>query len=298
MSVRVMSQVWSNGPSDSTQRFVLLALADSASDDGSNAYPSISTLAQKCALSDRTVIRALDGLVSTGYLTRQRRKDTSNMYQIVLSKLVSDKMTHTNMTDCHPISDKMTHTVVTERHGTGDTVSYKPSYNHPINHQENRGEGASRAPKPQPSMTANLHPAVKAMYQVTTIWPGEITHPIIIEAIGDAPDIEVLGKVYAKWVSRGYNPRNYEGICGWYQELKRNPRWTPQATNGKTQAPAESDGLWQKALNAITAGQIDDERLKSAIKAIGGSSAIRAANEFTTGKLKERLYHEYTATPA
>lgn len=156
-----MAYVWSNGPTDSTQRFVLLALADSASDDGGNAYPSIGTLAKKCALSDRTVIRALDGLVADGYLTRQRRKDTSNMYQIVLSKLVSDKMTHTNVTERHSTGDTLSLTDMTDCHGTGDTVSHDPSFKHPIKHQ---GNGRATPPTVVYQSTDRTPAGFKAQY--------------------------------------------------------------------------------------------------------------------------------------
>lgn len=287
MSVRVMSAVWSNGPADSTQRFVLLALADNASDDGGNAYPSIKEIAKKCAMSERTVIRAIEKLIENGYLIRRRRKDTSNLYQIVLSRLVSDKMALT-------VNDNMTPTVVTQRHRTSDTVSPKPSYNHPIN----RG-GESLAPKPIPSMTANLHPAIDAMHKVTSYWPGEVAHDLIISKLGDAPDVETLRRAYALWMANGNRPGNFDGICDWYRNLKADPNWTPRPQwqrGGNGNGAADVDTLWQKAIKGIDAGRIEDERLRLAVKAVGGSSAIRAANSYTTDKLKQQLYTAYSTT--
>ena len=154
----------------------------------------------------------------------------------------------------------------------------------------------SRAPKPQPSMITQSHPAVRAVYQVTTFWPAEAAQPVIIEKLGDAPDIKALERAYQLWVSRDYNPRNFDGIGEWYKELVRNPNWMPPAQHKNGNAPNgtnETESLWQKALSAINAGRVDDERLKAAIKAIGGSSAIKSANEFTTRQLKERLASEY-----
>ena len=106
---------------------------------------------------------------------------------------------------------------------------------------ETEGEGGrSRAPKPTPSLTANAHPAVKAMYQVTTYWPGDVTHPVIIEKLGDNPNVALLGRAYQLWMSSGYNPKNFDGIGEWYQELVRDPNWTPQARfkNGKATTAA------------------------------------------------------------
>lgn len=155
----------------------------------------------------------------------------------------------------------------------------------------------SRYTPPDPSMIANLHPAVKAVWQVTTFWPGEITHPVIIEKLGDNPDISVLGRAYQLWVSNGYKPTNYAGMCDWYQEIVRDPKWTPQTrfkNGGKPVDTAiETDALWQRAVKEISSGAVTDDLLRRAIQAIGGSSSIKMANEYTASRLKERLYHEY-----
>ena len=160
MSVKLMTAVWENGPANSSQRFVLLAIADHAGDDGRNAYPSIETLARKTALSERTVMRAIDGLIASGYLLRTRRRDVSNMYQVVLERLqpaapVSDKLSLTvgdnlslsEVTLCHPVSDNLSPCNVTPCHPVGDTVSPDPSFNHPINRPINR-QGEKNAPAP------------------------------------------------------------------------------------------------------------------------------------------------------
>lgn len=97
----------------------------------------------------------------------------------------------------------------------------------------------SRAVQPQPSMTTQAHPAIKAMQQVTSYWPGEIAHPVIIEKLGDTPNIKALERAYQLWISRGYNPKNFDGIGEWYKELARDIAWMPPAQykngNGKAQ---------------------------------------------------------------
>ena len=52
----------------STSKFVLLALADHANDEGKGAYPSIETIGKKTSLQRRTVQRALDALIKNGYI--------------------------------------------------------------------------------------------------------------------------------------------------------------------------------------------------------------------------------------
>lgn len=97
-----------------------------------------------------------------------------------------------------------------------------------------------RTPTQEPAMYSQAHSAVRAMQEVTTYWPGEVTHPIIIEKLGDAPDVRTLGRAYQLWMTNGNNPRNYAGICDWYNELRRDPNWTPQARfkNGKATTAA------------------------------------------------------------
>lgn len=62
MSVRVMQWVWEKSQSKGTDRLVLLAIADCASDDGGNAYPSTATLVAKTGLGERTVQDAMKRL--------------------------------------------------------------------------------------------------------------------------------------------------------------------------------------------------------------------------------------------
>ena len=52
----------------STAKFVCIALADHANDEGESAYPSIGKLAYKTSLSRTTVINALDALKYNGIL--------------------------------------------------------------------------------------------------------------------------------------------------------------------------------------------------------------------------------------
>lgn len=68
MSVEVMTWVWKHSSAEGTDRLVLLAIADSADDDGTNAWPSEVTLADKCRVSERTVRRSIRALESLGVL--------------------------------------------------------------------------------------------------------------------------------------------------------------------------------------------------------------------------------------
>lgn len=64
-----------------TQKLVLLAICDSANDQG-ECYPSVSTLVEKCSASERTVQDCIAGLVREGYLQRVFRNGRSTVYHV------------------------------------------------------------------------------------------------------------------------------------------------------------------------------------------------------------------------
>ena len=58
-------------------------------------------------------------------------------------------------------------------------------------------------------------------------------------------------------------------------------------------AVADDDALWQRAVAAVTRRDFTDERLKAAIRAIGGTGRIASANGHDTETLKRSLGHAY-----
>lgn len=71
MSVKAMTWVWSLALK-SNQKFVLLALADHADDEG-RCWPSIEKLAVKCGISRSAVNEHLKTLVHLGLIVRKKR---------------------------------------------------------------------------------------------------------------------------------------------------------------------------------------------------------------------------------
>ncbi len=80
MSIRLMTEAWkSNLPTG--KKMVLLALCDSANDQG-ECYPSISTIAEKCTMSERSVFNHISELEKIGALVRNNRNGRSTVYQL------------------------------------------------------------------------------------------------------------------------------------------------------------------------------------------------------------------------
>ncbi len=99
MSVRIMTAVFEYDMpdlktddghlvSDSSCKFVLLALADTANDYGEGAYPGVRRLCKKTSLSTQTVCNALNALRHSNYtnLEGKSKLDTNN-YTINIKKL-------------------------------------------------------------------------------------------------------------------------------------------------------------------------------------------------------------------
>ncbi len=84
MSVHVSSVVWRLSLG-STEKLVMLALADIANDDG-EAYPSTRLLVERTGLSERAIQGALSRLEQAGHLSRDMRSGRSTIYHLLPSK--------------------------------------------------------------------------------------------------------------------------------------------------------------------------------------------------------------------
>lgn len=85
MSIEVMSWVWKKSTATGNDKFVLLAIADNAWDDGSNAWPSVTTIARKTGLGIRTVQRCIKNLEDRGELAVMERNGHSNLYRVIMA---------------------------------------------------------------------------------------------------------------------------------------------------------------------------------------------------------------------
>ena len=86
MSLKTLTTVWERSEANGTALLCMLALADFADDNG-EAFPKISTLARRCRVSERTILRVLEQLIESGELAkvkmRMRRGGQRNHYQIL-----------------------------------------------------------------------------------------------------------------------------------------------------------------------------------------------------------------------
>jgi hypothetical protein len=72
MSIKVMTYVWEHSQHKGSELLTLLAIADFSHDDGTNAYPSIASLATKTRMTERNVQMVLRKLQASEELSLER----------------------------------------------------------------------------------------------------------------------------------------------------------------------------------------------------------------------------------
>ena len=81
MSIKLMSAVWERDDLTSTQKLVLLALADWANDEGL-CWPSVDRVALKASLTSRGVQKTIRALEEMQFLRKEEIKGRGNKYWI------------------------------------------------------------------------------------------------------------------------------------------------------------------------------------------------------------------------
>ena len=124
MSVRVMSQVWDRTDLNSSERLVMLSLADHADDDGV-CYPSISRLCGRTSLGERTVQDVIKRLRDRGFLTVEYNAGRRGVNVFTITpdpaNAAPPQMPHPRISRATPRSS---------RTPTPATAAPEPSFNH------------------------------------------------------------------------------------------------------------------------------------------------------------------------
>lgn len=72
------------------------------------------------------------------------------------------------------------------------------------------------ATPPPPAPDRKNHPAIIAIHEATGIYPPKQIWDDLIDSLGTDIDLVKLKTCVRKWIARGYNKTNYEGIVDWY----------------------------------------------------------------------------------
>lgn len=139
MSVKFMSMIWEHGPANQSERFVLLALADYANDEG-ECWPSVDGVAAKTCLSGRGVQKILARLEEAGWLEIDRGggRKNCNLYRV--------KTPNLSVKTLNPVHPE-------PRSG----VNHVPKNPEPECKNPERGSENPEPRSPEPSRTINNH---------------------------------------------------------------------------------------------------------------------------------------------
>lgn len=133
MSIQALAWVLKHSKSKLGDRLVLLSIADNCHEDGTDAYPSVATIAAKARVDRRTVQRCVRNLVAMGELeVSPSRNDKGTLrYRIIMGE---------GATNCRPggdiLSDRgrqsVARTVLNRRTTRARARAEEPTYAAPL----------------------------------------------------------------------------------------------------------------------------------------------------------------------
>jgi hypothetical protein len=119
-------------------------------------------------------------------------------------------------------------TLFTER-STEKTTKREPAPSSLVGKDD--GETASAAAdESQTAVSPQQHPAIVAWRHITRRYPRQETWHLIMERLGQSPDLDRLQRVISNWIGSGYRPDNVLGILDWYEREQSQPGWLTDRT--------------------------------------------------------------------
>lgn len=287
MSNGLRDAVWDNGPTDPTMKFVLMSICDRADDKG-YCWPSHNDTAKRTGYTRRTVINAMsrledEGWISTEVRYKRGRERTSNGVLVNTQMLLGSEL--------NSLGSEI------DSLGVVNDVHWGSELNSPESFIESIKEIETTPPTP-------IEAIREYFVTQTALQPNDRTgtferewskplEKLLQLAHGDpAAGCALVDRALA--VARGDNDNRkvYTVTC---PRSILSIATNLAAAQGATASAADDDSLWQRAVQAVTRRDYSDERLKAAIRAIGGTSRIATANGHDAANLKRQLGAAYRA---
>lgn len=193
---------------------------------------SHETIAEELNISVRTVIRHLQTLTASGYLTDLTPAVRNIPHKYAITDKAKIMITIEGVTESHTNNEEgvsESHTGVTLSPDRYDTKSHEESI------KETLKEASKKSDKPKGSRDPLLdNPAVQVYRQVMKLTAGENERPLIADNV---TDLEYWRQVCSDWSASGWNKRNIKGLVERYlgngkQSLKQDSRQSFPAPAG------------------------------------------------------------------
>jgi DNA replication protein DnaD len=181
---------------DTTAKFILLALADNANDEGEGSYPGVDTLCKKTGYSTATVCNALNALRHNGFTQLMgRSKFDTNNYTILAAKILEFQwLKREDFSGYNP-------KILAAKTNPSVKPSVKPSINEDFKFIQNTMQ--------QSNIGMNTQAA-----QLISEWMAEHEQAWIVKAIQDNPGKHqnYIDKILVNWKANGYPKQRKERI--------------------------------------------------------------------------------------
>lgn len=242
MSVQASAWVIENSQHKGSELLCLLMIANHAHADGTNAFPSIETLARECRMSARQIARILVRLEASGELKIERSGGRLvHRYELQMSPSNPDKMSTLEAVNPDNLSTLTDNSTLTNPPPNPDILSFNPDISgvnpdvamsyEPITIKNQKKEPSDSAAVRRPRKTRSVkphkrderqrdplsnHPAIRLVKQLTGYYPRRILYDDIIAALGEHPDFPKAKACALEWAKRGYRADNHNWVFDWY----------------------------------------------------------------------------------
>ncbi len=138
MSTTMMNRFWWREDLSMTEKFVAIALADRADDEGV-CWPAVKTIAMKCSCTPRTVQISINSLCAKGFLRKLERQNSSSYYIFNLDVLPVMEQPKWKK-ERHPLAGTMT--------GESDDIDlFSTGESHALTGESHASTGEGDSPK-------------------------------------------------------------------------------------------------------------------------------------------------------
>jgi hypothetical protein len=231
MSIKIMTLVWDTDIGPATKRLVLLALADSANDEGS-CFLLISTLARKACAGESTVQRVLAELENEDNLIRREfRANRSTIFHLNVDAIRSRIETGSQIETPSP-QDR-------DPRGSQIETHNRPS---PVKEPTTAPDGAEQ-PEERPSSGPTLHGVAPAdVAELTINQRATRLAQNHYERLGKMGNVPAMMKIVKKALEHDYTDATVDRACAWIadhqwtlteERLANTLRGGPKPPNGR-----------------------------------------------------------------
>lgn len=228
-----------------------------AGDEGA-CWKSVRTLSKVCRMSPASVMKARKELLSHGLIECQARANQYGGRDLIEIRIIDiwgkngeneqvSKMEQQVSNNAQQVPD------VNLARAKSDTE--EESVNKiTIKRVEKKGKSSRGDPR-------SSHPAIQAFREVTNRYPIRVLYTVIIEKLGENPDLSKLNACFLEWCKRGYNPNASTWLEDWYKNGIPAQFMKPRPPRGDYPPAVDDESARQAAKRAVASAQKIGESL-------------------------------------